>query len=88
MGQPFRPITPNFGRHALGDGVLSVFSERTMSGWATLGWSIALFLPWLGAGMSLVTSGGSTLIGRRHRRGDSTTSNGVQVDHGVAEDRG
>ena len=40
--------------------VFDMFSDRTLSGWAKVGWSLVLiFLPWLGAFIYLVTRGRS-----------------------------
>jgi len=37
-----------------------MFSDRTLSGWAKVGWSLVLiFLPWLGAFIYIVTRGRS-----------------------------
>jgi hypothetical protein len=38
--------------------VFDMFSDRTLSGWAKVGWSLVLiFLPWLGAFIYIVTRG-------------------------------
>jgi hypothetical protein len=40
--------------------VFDMFGDRTLSGWAKVGWSLVLiFLPWLGAFIYLVTRGRS-----------------------------